>query len=187
MLFTLFYCNSEPKQDSGAPGRGSLSVSSISCLWEIGFSLHDLHSVPKGRFKQLLIREGWGAETRGEQSRNTNAEFPGCSGGYNFLLSLPRAWVQSLAEKLRSYTWCSAAKKEKSNHSVALGQDPGSISKNTHNNIFELFCKTKMSNKWKMLIAWWFSLCLSADYLPSEFLKTWEYQTTWPAFWEICM
>ena len=64
MLFTLFYCNSEPKQDSGAPGRGSLSVSSISCLWEIGFSLHDLHSVPKGRFKQLLIREGWGCRDK---------------------------------------------------------------------------------------------------------------------------
>ena len=116
--------------------------------------------------------KGGGAETRGEQSRNNSAEFPGCLGGSNFLLSLPRAWVQSLAEKLRSYKWCSVAKKEKSNHSVALGQDPGSISKNTHNNIFELFCKTKTSNKMediKCLMVFTLSICwLSALWILKE-------------------
>ena len=37
------------------------------------------------------------------------------------------------------------------NNSAALGQDPGSTSRDTHNNIFELFCRTKTPNKWKML------------------------------------
>ena len=44
------------------------------------------------------------------------------------------------------------AKKNKTkNISAALGQDPGSASRDTHNNISELFCKTKTPNKWKML------------------------------------
>ena len=51
----------------------------------------------KGRFKQLLIREG-DAETREGQSRN---------------------------------------------NSIALGQGPGSTSRDTQNNIFELFSRTK--------------------------------------------
>ena len=51
----------------------------------------------KGRFKQVLIREG-DAETREGQSRN---------------------------------------------NSIALGQGPGSTSRDSHNNIFEFFCRTK--------------------------------------------
>ena len=31
------------------------------------------------------------------------------------------------------------------------GQDPGSTSKNTHNNLFEVFGRTETPNKWNML------------------------------------
>ena len=56
---------SETGQDSGGvPGSGSHSVSPISYLWEIGFSLHDLLRVLEGRFKELLIGMGGDAETR---------------------------------------------------------------------------------------------------------------------------
>ena len=41
----------------GAPGHGSLSVSPVSCLQGIDFSLHDVPGVPKSRFKQLLSRK----------------------------------------------------------------------------------------------------------------------------------
>ena len=41
---------------------------------------------------------------------------------------------------------------EKSGHSsAALGQGPGSASRDTHDNIFELFYRTKTPNKQKML------------------------------------
>ena len=36
------------------------------------------------------------------------------------------------------------------NNSAALGQNLGSASRDMHNNIFELFCRTKAHNKWKM-------------------------------------
>ena len=34
-------------------------------------------------------------------------------------------------------------------------QDPGSPSRDTYNNIFEFFCRTETSNKWKTLTTWW--------------------------------
>ena len=40
------------------------------------FSLHDLPWVPIGRFKQLLIREGRGRETREKQSRAALGQGP---------------------------------------------------------------------------------------------------------------
>ena len=51
----------------------------------ISFSLKDLPLVPKGRFRQLLIREERGYETRQEQSRNNSAALgqgPGSPSGY---------------------------------------------------------------------------------------------------------
>ena len=36
-------------------------------------------------------------------------------------------------------------------NSAALGQGPGSASRDTQNSIFELFCRTGTPNKWKML------------------------------------
>ena len=36
------------------------------------------------------------------------------------------------------------------NNTAALGQGPASSSRDTHNNIFELFCRTKTPTKWKM-------------------------------------
>ena len=39
-------------------------------------------------------------------------------------------------------------------NSAALGQGPGSTSRDTHNNIFELICITKPRNKWKLLTTW---------------------------------
>ena len=42
----------------------SLSVSPISCFWGVNFSLHDLPWVPKGWFKQMLIREGRGCRNQ---------------------------------------------------------------------------------------------------------------------------
>lgn len=38
---------------------------------------------------------------------------------------------------------------------VPWEQDPGSPSRDTHNNIFEFFCRTETSNKWKTLTTWW--------------------------------
>ena len=35
-----------------------------------------------------------------------------------------------------------------------------------------------------LLLFWWFNRCWQFDLW---FLKRWEYQTTWPASWEICM
>ena len=37
------------------------------------------------------------------------------------------------------------------NNSAALGQGPGSASRDKHNNIFELVYRTKTPNKWKIL------------------------------------
>ena len=37
------------------------------------------------------------------------------------------------------------------NNNAALRQDPGSPSRDTHDNISELFCRTKTPNKWQML------------------------------------
>ena len=37
------------------------------------------------------------------------------------------------------------------NNRAALGQDPGSASRDTQNSMFELFFRIKISNKWKML------------------------------------
>ena len=48
-----------------SPGQGSLSMSPISCLLEIDSSIHDLPWVPKGRFEQLLMREGRGCRVKG--------------------------------------------------------------------------------------------------------------------------
>ena len=42
-------------------------------FWGTTFSLHDLPSVAKGRFRQPLIREGREAETREEPSRDNSA------------------------------------------------------------------------------------------------------------------
>ena len=40
------------------------------------------------------------------------------------------------------------------NNNTALSQDPGSALRKTHHNIFELFCRAKTPNKWKMLTTW---------------------------------
>ena len=70
----------------GAPGHRSLSKHPISCLQGIVSNFHDLPWVPKGKFEQLLIREGGGdAETREEQPRNNNAALgqgPGSFSGH---------------------------------------------------------------------------------------------------------
>ena len=57
----------------GAPGHTRLSVSPFLIFrkWA-SFSLQDVPWVPRGRFRQLLIREGRDAETREEQSRNNS-------------------------------------------------------------------------------------------------------------------
>ena len=41
--------------------------------------------------------------------------------------------------------------KKKRNNSAALEQGPGSAPRDIHNNIFELFYRTKTPNKWKIL------------------------------------
>ena len=41
------------------------------------------------------------------------------------------------------------------NNSAALGQDPGFISRDRQNNIFELFYRSKIPSKQKMLPTWW--------------------------------
>ena len=46
------------------------------------FGLHDLPSVPKGRFKQLLIREGRGCRDKGEAVKKQQ----GCLGAGSWLL-----------------------------------------------------------------------------------------------------
>ena len=104
-------------------------------------------------------------------------------------LQLPAFTAQGLGSipgwetKILQVMQCGQKRKKKQQHS----RGSGSWFCLKEYSIFELFCKTKTPNKWKMLIAWWFSVCLSSDYLPSEFLKRWEYQTTWLAFWEICI
>ena len=104
-------------------------------------------------------------------------------------LQLPAFTAQSLGSipgwetKILQVVQCGQKRKKKRQRS----RGTGSWFCLKEYNVFELFCKTKTPKKWKMLIAWWFSVCLSSDYLPSEFLKRWEYQTTWLAFWEICM
>ena len=50
----------------GISRHTSLSVSSISCFWGISLSLHDIPGVPKGRFKQLLVREWRQCRDQGE-------------------------------------------------------------------------------------------------------------------------
>ena len=58
----------------GVPGHGRLSVSPVSCLQGIDFSLHDLPGVPKRRFKQLLSGkrgcrdQGGGRQDRGRSN-----------------------------------------------------------------------------------------------------------------------
>ena len=44
------------------------------------------------------------------------------------------------------------------NNSADLGQGPGAPSRDTHNNIFERFCRTKTPNKWKMWTTWYRTL-----------------------------
>ena len=55
---------SETKQGPGGLLGTSLSMCPISCFSGISFSLHELPRVPKGRFRQLLIREGRGCRDR---------------------------------------------------------------------------------------------------------------------------
>ena len=61
----------------------NLSASPISCFSGVRFSLLDLPSVSKGRFKQLLIREGSGCkeerEERSRKDRETLGQGPGSS------------------------------------------------------------------------------------------------------------
>jgi len=48
--------------------------------------------------------------------------------------------------------------------------------------------KQKSSRKTSILHYWLYqSLWLCGSQQTVKFLKRWEYQTTWPAFWEICM
>ena len=41
-------------------------------------------------------------------------------------------------------------KEQPRDNRAALGQGPGATSRDTHNNIFELLCRTKTLNKWKV-------------------------------------
>ena len=87
---------SDTEQDHMGP-LGTKAFLSPPFLWlQVSVSLHVLLWVPTGSFRELLIREGRGRETREEQSKRNN--------------------------------------------SAALGQGPGSPSRDIHN-IFELFCK----------------------------------------------
>ena len=55
-------------------------------------------------------------------------------------------------------------------------------------NIHWIIQKARVPEKHLLLFYWLcqsFWLCGSQQ--TGEFLKRWEYQTTWPAFWEICM
>ena len=54
----------------GAPGQKAFLCSHFfDYRRQTSFSLHDLSWVSRGRFKQLLIREGRGCKTREKQSR----------------------------------------------------------------------------------------------------------------------
>ena len=57
----------------GPPGCWSLSLFHFSCLQEIVSSFHYLPWAPKGRYEQLLIRNGGDAETRGNSPKNDSA------------------------------------------------------------------------------------------------------------------
>ena len=62
----------------GVPGHGSLSVSPVSCLQGIDFSLHDLPGVPKRRFKQLLSgKRGCRDQGGGRQDRGRSNDSKG--------------------------------------------------------------------------------------------------------------
>ena len=62
----------------GARGHKDLSESPhfLYSRKQLSVCLRDLPRVPKGRFKQLLIREGSGCETRGKQSREVLGQGP---------------------------------------------------------------------------------------------------------------
>lgn len=73
----------------------------------------------------------------------------------NAVTEIAPSWL-SLSSKGQVQTVASRGRAEHlRENSAALGQDPGSSSRNIHKNIFEPFCRTKTPNKWKMLTTWW--------------------------------
>ena len=73
----------------------------------------------------------------------------------NSVTEIAPSWL-SLSSKGQVQTVASRGRAEHlRENSAALGQDPGSSSRNIHKNIFEPFCRTKTPNKWKMLTTWW--------------------------------
>jgi len=64
--------------------------------------------------------------------------------------SLSSKWqVQTVANQEKEET----QKRERRSQETKVQpwENPGTSSRDTHNNIFELFCRTKSSNKWKIL------------------------------------
>ena len=61
-------------------------------------------------------------------------------------------------------------------HGAALGQGTLPFSRDVHNDIFDLFCKTKTSTKWKMLTAWW-SILVSRERFPVQWRTTGGHHT----------
>ena len=61
-------------------------------------------------------------------------------------------------------------------HGAALGQGTHPFSRDVHNDIFDLFCKTKTSTKWKMLTAWW-SILVSRERVPVQWRTTGGHHT----------
>ena len=75
LCFQKTYSTSVPRSDAEQGPVGLLGTKSL-CVPHFfdyrkppSFSLHYLPSVPMGRLKQLLIREGRGYEIRGKQSK----------------------------------------------------------------------------------------------------------------------
>ena len=66
----------------------------------------------------------------------------------------PKGQIQTVANQGREGI-PKTREEQPRNNSAALGQGPGSASRDTHSNIFELFCRAKIPNKWKMLTTWW--------------------------------
>ena len=55
-------------------------------------------------------------------------------------------------------------------------------------NIHWVIESKRVSEKHLLLLYWLHqSLCLCGSQQTGKFWKQWEYQTTWPASWEICM
>ena len=64
---------------------------------------------------------------------------------------LPKGWFQQLLIREERACRDPIREEESGNNSAALGQGPGSSSRAKDNIVFELICRTKSPNKWKML------------------------------------